>query len=102
MLVLGIEPRRCRSVVKLVTGEDVEVAVDIPDVDREREPRAWLPSTSTGMASLWASFTTSLTGTMVPSAFDICVIATSCGAIGEQLFETRRSGNCLRHPPAPT
>src|ERR1700731_2317340 len=25
----------------------------------------------------WAIFTTSLTGTMVPSAFDICVIATS-------------------------
>ena len=37
----------------------------------------WLPSTSTGMPRACAIFTTSLTGTMVPSAFDICVIATS-------------------------
>src|SRR5829696_8136203 len=32
---------------------------------------AWLPSTSTGMPRACASFTTSLTGTMVPSAFVI-------------------------------
>ncbi len=37
----------------------------------------WLPSTSTGMPRACASLTTSLTGTMVPSAFDIWVMATS-------------------------
>ena len=48
---------------------------------------AWLPSTSTGMPRACASFTTSLTGTMVPSAFDIWVIATSLVAVGQQLLE---------------
>ena len=39
------------------------------------------------MPRAWASFTTSLTGTMVPSAFDICVIATSLVRERQQLLE---------------
>ena len=36
----------------------------------------WLPSTSTGMPRAWAMRQTSLTGTTVPSTFDMWVIAT--------------------------
>ena len=76
MLVLAVEHADAGRPIELVAGEDVEIASDVlhVDVEMHRAPGCRRPAPECrahGRAS-----PPSFTGTMVPSAFDICVIAT--------------------------
>ena len=86
LLVLAVEHADAGRPVELVAGEGVEVAVEVLHVDVEMH-RALAPSTSTGMPRACASRTTSFTGTIVPSTFDMWVIATILVRGVEQLLE---------------
>ena len=86
LLVLAVEHADAGRPVELVAGEGIEIAADVLHVDVEMHRRL-APSTSTGMPRACASFTTSFTGTTVPSTFDMCVIATILVRGVEQLLE---------------
>ena len=88
--------------VELVAGEDVEIAADVLHVDVEMHRRLAAVDQHRNAARMRAAAPTSFTGTMVPSTFDMCVIATILVRGVEQLLELVDAGNCRRRRPAPT
>ena len=74
-LLFAVEHADAGRAIELVAGEDVEVAIEVLHIDRHVHG-AWQPSTSTGMPRACAMRITSLIGTMVPSTFDMWVMAT--------------------------